>query len=395
MQRLKLAIWQHKRLFHFTQFFLIAYRRSLMNAFRFFRGIDEKTVVFSSFDFKNYNDNPRAVSEKLHEMCPGARIVWLVRRPAEFRGVVPGYVILRRAISARAFGELACAKFWVDNFSKRPYLRFVRGRQYYINTWHGDRPFKRIVYDTVPPSEYRLEEDASLLVSGSGYGDRMYRSAFHYKGEILSTGMPRNDALVNADPREARRVREALGIPDGARLLLYAPTFRLINLDTDKRQNTDIDIPRVLDDLEAKTGEKWLCLYRTHYFMPGLNLKTDMSRMVDVTRYREMSDLLLASDVLLTDYSSCAGDFALLRRPILLYQPDREEYAAHDRGLYFDPDTSPFFIARTQEGLTRLIEKLDPEAAAANCDEINAFFESHESGRASEDVCRWIMERMK
>lgn len=393
MQKLKQYMHDKPRLYAIFQPLLIRYRRTLMDLARRRHGVDPRKAVFSSFDFRSYNDNPRVISEKLHEMAPDFRIIWLVRDPKAMKSVVPSYVTLRQAISRQAFRDMATARFWVDNFSKRPYLTFVRGEQYYINTWHGDRPFKRIVYDTTPPSEYRLEEDASLLVSGSDYGDRMYRSAFHYKGEILSDGMPRNDCLVNATEEDRLRIRRKLNVPDDVSLLLFAPTFRLINLDTDNRQNVGLDVPRVLDRLEERTGKKWLCLYRTHYFMPGLNLKTAADRMLDVTKYPEMADLLLASDVLLTDYSSCAGDYALLRRPILLYQDDKQDYAAHDRGLYFDPADSPFMTANDPDELDRLILSLDFDKAAENCDAVNEFFGSHESGRSAESVCRWILDR--
>ena len=105
-----------------------------------------------------------------------------------------------------------------------------------------------------------------------------------------------------------------------------------------------------------------------------------------------MADLLLIADCLITDYSSCAGDFALMRRPLFLFQDDIEQYKAGDREFYFDMDTSPYLRARSQEELERLIEGTDADAAAQNCDRILEFYKTTESGRAAEETAKRIAD---
>ena len=142
-----------------------------------------------------------------------------------------------------------------------------------------------------------------------------------------------------------------------------------------------------------KTGETWRCLYRTHYLTAGIDLEAQKDRIVDVTRYEDMSELLLAADMVLTDYSSCALDFIIMDRPALFYIPDWDNYVA-TRGVYFDIRESPLMTADTQEQLEALIRGLTPEQAAQNCADIREYFGYYETGRATEAVCDYITERL-
>ena len=105
--------------------------------------------------------------------------------------------------------------------------------------------------------------------------------------------------------------------------------------------------------------------------------------------FPDVSRLLLACDMVITDYSSIGGDFMLLKRPVIYYQPDRERY---DRALYFDPDRSPLIVAHTEAELLGLLS--GPIDAAANCRAALDFFGVHESGRAAEAAARWIARRL-
>ena len=106
-----------------------------------------------------------------------------------------------------------------------------------------------------------------------------------------------------------------------------------------------------------------------------------------------MTDLLLSADMLITDYSSCAGDFALLHRPIILYQQDREAYMATDRNFYFDMKDSPYRIAESQAELEAIAAAFTEEEAWENCDAILRFYTTTECGHASEELARIILNR--
>ena len=108
----------------------------------------------------------------------------------------------------------------------------------------------------------------------------------------------------------------------------------------------------------------------------------------------EMMELLKVSDVLITDYSSCAGDFALTLRPVFLYQDDLDDYSNNDRELYFDMKDSPYWVATNPDELDQLIENCTEEAARENSRAILDFYNTDESGRATQAVAEYLVEML-
>lgn len=356
------------------------------------RGVDGRKVVFSSFDCHAYSDNPRYISQRLHELRPDVDIVWLIGKSHMDRVKTPDYVRRVAPLSAAGLMEQATARFWVDNCRHAENVYLNTHKQYYIQTWHGDRGFKRVGLDDEKNAVRLLEDRCAMMIAGSAFGRSTYRTAFHFKGQVLMDGCPKNDLLIRNDPEEAQKIRRRLRIPEGVKLLLYAPTYR--RTLARGTQTAALDLPRTLDHLEETTDDHWLGLYRAHYKMAGLEAHARDRRLMDVSDYPEMAELLLISDMLITDYSSCGGDFALLRRPMFLYQADGEAYLRDDHSFYFKMEDSPFLVARTQKELEDLIDRTDAAAARENCEALDDFFGTTETGHAAEAVCRYIIERM-
>ena len=107
-----------------------------------------------------------------------------------------------------------------------------------------------------------------------------------------------------------------------------------------------------------------------------------------------MADLLLISDMLITDYSSSAGDFALLKRPLVLFQSDIKEYIKYDRSFYFNMEDSPYYIAENQQELEDIINELDEKKAKENCEKILEFYETNETGHAAETIAEIIKGKL-
>jgi len=369
------------------------YRSALIGLGRLFRGIDPDKVVFCCLQGRFYGDSPRCISERLHERRPRTKIVWLLTRGAMNRmgDKLPDYVTPVLYRGRRSFIEQATARVWVDNFTKHNVLKPVPGKQFYIQTWHGDRAIKQIGYDMGTTDEYRVEELCDRVVTGSRFAEGMYRTAFRYNGEYIRAGSPRNDLLVRSDPGDIRRVREKLGVEAGTRLLLYAPTYRENEKIVPKRAQMNLD--RTLRCLEQTTGARWKCLFRAHYLSAGIDLEEVRDRIIDVTKYEEMSELLLAADMVLTDYSSCALDFIVRDLPALFFIADWEEYVS-TRRVYFDIRQTPMLTAADQDELEALIRGLTPERARENCAAIREYFGYYETGRATEAVCDHIIRRL-
>ena len=356
-------------------------------------------VLFQSFDGTSYSDNPRFISEKLHELYPDVKIVWGFKNPEAKKGIVPGYVrTIKMDESFEYYKELASCKVWVNNFSFK-YIPKRKG-QFFIQTWHGDRAFKKILNDSGRREKCNMVSESingycDLAICGSVYGERQYRSAFGYEGEVLMEGTPRDDCLVEPNELKIREIKARLGVAIDTKLLLYAPTFRQANsLGKTEQETSSINISKVLDVLEKKFGGAWRGMLRAHPAVLGLIGNHSDPRIFDVTKYEDMADLLLVSDVLVTDYSSCAGDFALLERLLLLYQPDRGEYESEDRALYFKMEDSPYYIAENQQELEEIILRCTNDEIKENCHRILNFYKTKETGRASQKVAEMIHQKI-
>ncbi len=370
-------------------------KQALWNVFCKVTKIKKNRVLFVSFDGRAYSDNPKAVSCALHDMDPTAEILWVTKDLKAGAAIYPDYVkLIDRNKPLQYTRALTTSKVIVDNenfkIAKRKGQRFVQ-------VWHGDRAFKKILYDSPffkPTSKVREEEEGycDLAVSGSEYGYNTFRSAFRYTGEMITTGTPRDDMLLRNDPQQAAEVKKKLGIPDGAKVLLYAPTLRRKNQRGKGDQEIqDLDVHKTLEALEKKYGCDWIFLLRAHPVMSGLTGFETGEKVKDVSKYEDMADLLLVSDLLITDYSSSAGDFALLGRPIILYQSDRAEYIEKDRTFYFEMEDSPYMIAENQAELEAFILQLTDEKARENCRAILDFYKTTENGCASKAVAERIM----
>jgi len=358
--------------------------------------VNQKKVVLKSFGGKSYSDNPKAISEKLHEMHPEAEIVWILKEPEKKKSIVPDYVRMVKANTLKEIKELATAKVWVDNFCK-PLWTYKSREQFYIQTWHGDRGFKKILHDSsFVTKHYRLIESriCDLAVSGSEYGDRKYRTAFRFEGRIIRCGCPRNDRLIVANSERKEMLKKELGITYEIKVLVYAPTLRReAARDGTLQSSNGIDLSEILDKLNSCTEQDWTCVVRSHSSVRGIDgISFDDHRIIDGNGLEDMNELLAIADFLITDYSSSAGDFVLLNRPVVLFQPDVEEYVAKDRSFYFDIDNSPYIRAKSQDELLSIIEGIDWGSMTALCKSIMEFYGTNETGEASTTVANEIID---
>ena len=370
--------------------------RLLVNAISLLVPVDTKKVYFISFLGKSYSDNPRSISEQLHLQNPEYKIVWAFVSPHKEKQEVPAYVKKVKIRSLKHLYELTTAGFWVDNYCKNLDTKKRKG-QYYIQTWHGDRGPKRILADSVKDkNNYQLFEslNCDLCVSGSEFGDALYRSSFKYNGDILSVGCPRNDALIGPNSsKDQQFIRNRIGIPVDYRVLLYAPTFR--DCIPSKTQIVNLNIADVVQSLEKTTNEKWLVLLRGHTGRKLILEGMDHCRTIDTSDYEDAKDLLFISDALISDYSSIAPDFALRKKPIFLYVSDINLYQQNDRKLWYRIEDTPFWFAKTAEELNTLISNFTWDKAVDNCEQILKFYGTHETGSSSEAVCNWIVNHTK
>lgn len=299
----------------------------------------KNSIIFESDRGRSYGGNPRALYEELLRRDTGMEIAFVNNTPARLPDLGTRKV---RRLSPRYYWEMARARYWVFN-QNAPDQFVPGGGTHYHQTWHGT-PLKKMQNDVATmygrTDDYHVRAQKLVnawtsLLSPSPFASQAFRSAFGFTGEIIEQGYPCNDVFSAPDLDERTRVvRSRLGIADDRRVVLYAPTFR------DNRRkgvNWTADLALDLQAFRDRHGADTTLLVRFHplvrFVWPAGELD---DTIIDVSTYPDTQDLLLVTDVLITDYSSIMFDFAQSGRQSLFYTYDIELYRDTLRGFYFD-----------------------------------------------------------
>ncbi|WP_051967047.1 CDP-glycerol glycerophosphotransferase family protein [Kitasatospora mediocidica] len=356
-----------------------------------------QSVLYDVFGGRGYADSPRAVHEELVRRGTPLEHLWVVD---DAQAELPPGLRTVRAYSPEWYEALATSRYLVGNTHFPDFLH-RRAGQTVVQTWHGG-PLKRIAYDVenawLADSGYldQLDRESpnwSVLLSPSPFATPIMRRAFRFAGEVLESGYPRDDSLVTGDPAEAARIRERLGIPDGKRVVLYAPTWR----DDDRTDGGyRLDLRIDLDAARRALGSDHVLLVRPHAHVHDALPCAGDGFLYDVGDYPDIRDLLLIADVLVTDYSSVLFDFAITGRPMLFFTYDLDHYRDDLRGFYLDFEQhAPGPLLETSEQLIAALSDL-PAATDGYAERYRDFrrtFCGQDDGRASARVVDWMLER--
>jgi CDP-glycerol glycerophosphotransferase len=320
-------------------------------------------VVYSSFSGRQYSDNPRAIHEELVRRDAPLEHLWVVR---DGMAVVPDSATLIREGSREFHEALARSRYVVANDHFPPWFA-RREDQTCLQTWHGT-PLKRLGLDVsemlqkVRRFERNWDQQMAnwqYVLSPNRFATPILRRAYSIQGEMLETGYPRNDVLAAPD-RDARSaaVRERLGIPAGVRTVLYAPTYR--DNARDRRGRYRLNLHLDLARLRDAVGPDTVLLFRKHHYINEPVPSDPQGFVRDVSAYPDGTELMLAADVLVTDYSSSMFDFANTGRPMLFFTYDLERYRDDIRGFYFDfAATAPGPLLSHTDEVAEALEDLD------------------------------------
>jgi CDP-ribitol ribitolphosphotransferase len=225
--------------------------------------------------------------------------------------------------------------FVVDNAYLPIHVAPHRKTTTVVQVWHAAGALKRFGVDTTTPlSEPErtfLHRNYDAVVVGGEWTRRPYAAALRTPVErVLALGSPRTDPFVDEAAMAAARAAVVAAHPvlAGRRVVLYAPTFRGRGIDTHAAPG--LDAVR----LRAALPPEFALVLKTHPNLdPAGTPRDGFDLVADPTG--DVNDLLPATDILVTDYSSSVIEFALLRRPIVLLVPDLAAYE-RDPGLYLD-----------------------------------------------------------
>ena len=318
--------------------------------------VPEHAVFFESFYGRQVSCNPLAIDAEIAARHPLVPRLWSVtsERQAVPDGAIPLLVGGREWFAARRLARLLVVNDWL-----RYGFRRAKG-QLVLQTWHGTM-LKHLALGRPGVSLrtrlaiHRESRRWSVMLSQNPHSTEQFRGSYAFRGEILETGYPRDDRLALADlgggqrnPVAVATARQALGVPAGARVLAYAPTWR-------DRGSTVVDELDV-NALAAELGDDWVVVARGHtrtHAFGGYRLGDP--RVIDASGHPDVNDVILAADLVVTDYSSLMFDAAVARVPLAFFVPDLETYRDRERGFTFDFEReAPGPLVRTREELLAL-----------------------------------------
>lgn len=350
--------------------------------------VNRHKIVLNNFQGRGYGDSPKYIAEEIIRQKLPYDLVWLV---ADLNMELPSGIRKVKLQSVRASYELSTAKVIISNVKVAlPYHK--KRSQFYIQTWHGSMAFKAIEKDAQEKlhPNYLKETIADskqidLFLSCNSVQTQEIQTIFWYDGEIFECGSPRNDMLYR--PIQYKdAVKRKLGMDSATKVVLYAPTFR----DDFRTDVYNLDLALVSKSLSDRLGGEWRILVRLHPNVMKENIVKLTPDSIDVTSYPDMQELLLVADVLITDYSTIIYDMAIMRKIILLYAPDLDDYK-NNRGLkpiYFN---LPSRINQSNDELMEYICRLDLDEYKKRLDEFLSHVQIFDDGKASQRV----VERIK
>ena len=363
--------------------------------------VNPRKIVFTCIEgTTGYSCNPKYIAEELLRRGDGYELVWLVDDMG--KEFPPGIRKVKNTLRNRAY-ELSTAKFWIDNSRKQLECRKRRG-QVYIQTWHAKLGFKPTCLDrgaSFSRIAYLVSKHDSGMIdyvlSNSDWYDRTLPTGMLYTGEILRTGSPRCDILVNGREEARDAVRQKHHLSQDTKILMYAPTFRGGSQGTNRTVEKGDHAPdygALLDAFGQRFGGEWIVFLRLHPQLTARHIASGArdDRLIDVSREDDMYELLAGCDAFLTDYSSAAFDAAVMRLPIFLYADDYMEYEQERGKLLWDLRKLPFPLAENDRELADAIRQFDQAAYEKSLEELFQATGMTEDGNAAKRVCDAIKE---
>lgn len=370
------------------KFYFILFVRCLSKILFIFP-IKKKRVLFYSFSGKQYSDSPKCISDKLLDER-NYEIIWALNKPEEVKGVkTVKYGSIKHAFYSATAGII------VTNTGPWKAVSNRKG-QHIINTWHGGGAYKKTGIDNPYKDKYRVlynkrlgQKGVDLFLSSSDlFSQYAIRGAFEYEGKILTCGLPRNDILLDESRKDfiVSKVKKTYGINKNSKIVMYAPTWRNYAMDSFEK----LDVNKLLLSITERFKGDWVFFIRNHSLSNELNVEANV-KIIDATAYADMQELLISSDILISDYSSCIWDFSLMNKMCVLFTPDLDMYTKKF-SFYTPIDKWGFYIANSNNELREIIKKIRIEDVNQRILDNHIFFGNTETGKATESVVKYIKE---
>lgn len=355
--------------------------------------IDQRKVVICSYYGRGYGDNSKYIVDELLKKDNSLSLIWLVSNKSEIESLPLGVKGVKMN-SIMGLYHLYTSKIWIDNCRKLYYI-LKRNNQFYIHTWHSFS-LKKIEKDVEQSLGVLYLKNAkhdskiiNCIISCSDFMTNLYKTVFWYDGPVYAFGAPRNDIIINNDTSCIKKVYNEYNIHNDKKIALYAPTFRKdLSLEP-----YSVDYYRLKSACEKKFGGEFVVFVRLHpnIAKKSKNIYFDNENLFDATYYPDMQELLCASSIVVSDYSSLMFDFALTGKPAFQFATDIEEYKK-DRGFYFELDKLPFPLAKSNDELENNIEAFNEVSYKEKLEKFYTDAGMIRDGKASERCAELILK---
>lgn len=317
---------------------------------------DWYTWVFGEWFGSKCNDNCLALANYISKQSQDIKVVWIAQKNCKDVKVLNKeiYIVEKNSEDAISILKKAGVVFvneGLQDLTDNGY-NYSAG-SIIVNLWHGI-PWKKIGMDSYHKGQvfnrlyakiiYNLQE-FSYFPSPSDKCTEKLISGFMLKGEdqIIKAGLPRNSLFYDSELVENIRKKiifqlkkKCLQVDEKAKIITYMPTFR------DKSDNS-FDFGKLLGTSQFNSVlSKYnaVIIQKSHIVNQIRNdtMNNNIEKRVITCNEYAAQELMAASDILITDYSSCFFDFLILNRPIIHYLYDYDYYLNDDRGLYYNKE---------------------------------------------------------
>ena len=379
---------------------------------------DNHSIVFGSWRGESFSDNTRYLAEYIGEHYPEYRLYWVGKKkiredvnqsPAKLHFLEMGKIKSNVKIMRCKYCFVS-QKYHVDIFKYNILHNTVLCYLHHgtpVKQWGDDGLNKRKAVSRIEKlhdSFIGRSVNYTFYASSSPLNSKILCTAMKSCGctmeKIIPSGTPRNDMLINYDPKRTSQLKqlylERFGIDITKKVIMYLPTYRRLDGDMFSFFDLNTEDTRKINKLLEENNA--VLIEKSHFAGKEPSNQERNQNLYFATKNSNVQEMLLFTDILISDYSGAFFDFSLLDRPIIHYAYDYETYRDVDSGLYFE--LNEFNAGAICREFDELCTALSDELAGKDSfslrrKEIRNKYMEYEQGTASEMIFNTVVKNYK
>lgn len=356
--------------------------------------VNEKTVLIESFLGATISGNPYAILRYMLKQNYGFKYIVIVNKDTSIPNSlksVSNIIFINRGSDAY-LRYLCTAKYLINNVSF-PYYFTRKEGQVYLNTWHGT-PMKALGKDIKNPFQDHANVARNFLQSTHILSQNRYTSEVlldrydiknMYSGKVSETGYPRVDFSLNLTRNERKQIAERAGLVLTKPIILYAPTWRGTS------DSKSLDKEKLKKDLTYLSDKNYQVVFKGHHLAEEIISNLNISNIIIAAKEVDTNEFLGITDILITDYSSILFDFLSLKKPVISYIYDFDDYKA-ERGMYLEKNEMLGDVCKNiiqvKKTINKLIKEVKPNVSTTVMDK----YVPYDDGNASERAVNFMFD---